>query len=162
VHGARAWYSLQGMTDAPPSRYRIIERDRRLIVIDQWGQQPPRGAEPVNPLTSGSKPSGSRRPAANPLAGLRRTGFDGRAELVTQRWYDAKGPRTLKLDSGTAALLGRARGILLGAIVLFVVLAIWMPWVLVIPALLVFQPKARKSMLAASTAYIDRLEAGLL
>ena len=129
------------MTDAPPSRYRIVEQDRKLVVIDQWNDKaaPPR-------------PAPSRTPS---LAAPRRTKFDGSAELVTNRLYDLNAPRTIALDPGAALLVSRLRHALMIAAVLYGVLAIWKPWLIVIVPLLL-QPRVRKAVRARITAWLDR------
>ncbi|HVI98109.1 MAG TPA: hypothetical protein VM657_03500 [Sphingomonas sp.] len=132
--------------EAPPQRYRVVERDRRLHVIDTWAQ--------------GGTPAPTRLPPAEPrAAGLDRINFGGAATLTTRSWYDLKGPRTLTLDPGAAALVSRARlvGIALAAV--FMLAVIWMPTLLVLLALL-FQPKNWKNARARATAWLDRFEPG--
>ena len=93
----------------PPPRYRVVERGRRLEVIDTRG---------------GGSPSDSRRDKAprnqllNPddgMAKLFRTvalalslgarDDDGRPLFTTADWFDAKGPRTVVLDDRGAQRL---------------------------------------------------------
>ena len=122
------------MTDIPPPRYRIVERDRRLEVID----------------THRDAPDGSARRPALPLPRPRRTGFDGRAELTTHQFYDDKGPRTLVLDPGSAAMIRYARA----AATAGVIAAIWMPCLLALPFAL-FADGVRKPLRAGITRWLD-------
>jgi len=85
------------------------------------------------------------------------TKFDGSARLTTHRFYDEKGPRTIDLDPGSAAIVGRVR---LGAIVAalaFVVLVIAAPWVLVLPFVL-GQKKIREPVRDWITRWLDGVE----
>jgi len=79
------------MTEVPPSRYRVVERGRRLEVIDTR----------VDP---GAAPS--RREV---LRGLpNKTRFDGTREWTTRGWYDAGGPRRVRLGPVGMQALGYA------------------------------------------------------
>ena len=112
------------MTEAPPSRYRVVEEGRRLVVIDRWeqGKRP----APVStgtladlaPYEPGSTSSAIQAPALQAptrespgmaAGSLRRTSFDGRAELRTHPFFDAKGPRTIMLVPGGTSLAKGAR-----------------------------------------------------
>ncbi len=145
------------MTDAPPSRYHIVERGRRLVVIDRWhGDKPDSTTSLARPATGNPVSTGTPRPGT-----LRRTGFDGRAEVVTHPLYDRKGPRTLRLDAGTAASLRRMRMGLLMAVAVLAILLFWMPW-LIVPAVVVLaSSRTRAGMRDRSTALVDRLQARL-
>ncbi len=144
------------MTDAPPSRYHIVERGRRLVVIDRW---------------HGSKPGSTALPgtAANNLASLdtprpgtlRRTSFDGRAEFVTHPFYDRKGPRTLKLDASTAASIRRVQMGLAAAAAVLAILVFWTPWLIVPAVVLLTSSRTRAGMRNGMTALVDRLQARL-
>lgn len=117
----------------PPSRYRVVERGRRLEVIDTFsGEAPaPAGRTPMD-------------------AGL----------MVTNRTFDLKAPRTLRLDDAGMATVGRARliaGLLVAAIV---VLGIAVPWLLVVPVIVLLQPKLRAQVRGATTRWLDRYDPG--
>jgi hypothetical protein len=127
--------------EAPPQRYRVVEQDRRLRVIDTWAKGAPQATAAAE--------------AARGRPGLRRLDFGGTAELTTQHWYDLNGPRTLTLDPGAAALVSRARLAAIGLAVAYVVLAIAWPGALVLLAL-VFQPKLWKGARERVTTWLDR------
>lgn len=134
------------MPDRQPSRYRIIERDRQLVVIDQWSDDQTRTAKPLTPMRSW----------AGRFAGLQQMKFDGSAEWVTHTLYDLKAPRTIRLDPVSALLISRVRVGLLVGVVLYGVAAIWLPWLMVAIPILV-QPGPQKKIRAQTTGWIDRL-----
>lgn len=127
------------MTAIPPPRYRIVERDRRLEVIDTRGAAPDKRA--------------TRLPAL-PLPKPRRTGFDGRAELTTHPFYDDNGPRTMMLDPGSAAMIGHAKLAAIVAVMAVVIVAIWMPWLIALPFALLADG-VRKPVRAGITRWLD-------
>ena len=131
------------MTDVPPPRYRVVERNRRLDVIDTRAGQAR--------TSDASAPRRERRPA------IAKVSFDGTADLMTQRFYDDKAPRSIRLDPGRAATVGRIK---VGALVLalaFVVAVVTMPWLLAIPFAL-FSEQVRKPIRRRVTAWLDQAE----
>ena len=120
-------------TEVPPSRYRVVERGRRLEVIDTLSGEAaaPAGRSPIDART-----------------------------LVTHRLYDDKAPRSLRLDEGSAAEIGRAKLIAGGVVVAIVVVALAMPWLLIVPAIALFQPKVRGQLRAGITRWLDRYDPG--
>ncbi|MFA5969881.1 MAG: hypothetical protein WC816_11670 [Sphingomonas sp.] len=145
----------------PPSRYRIIERDRRLVVIDTWdGSQP--GDRIGMPLerqagSGTSKPVGPPSGRATLFLGPYPTAFDGRAEFLTHAIYDKKAPRTLMLDPGSARLVSRIRLVLVGVAMIAVIGLIW-NILLAMPLMLLFNDNVRGWLRDRSTAWIDRLQ----
>jgi len=134
----------------PPSRWRVIERDRRLEVIDtRTGERltKTRAAEPAS------------RPAANrsPIPLLRQTRFDGGGELTTHRLYDGKAPRTIQLDAGSAAAVSRVQLGLAGAAMLFLVAVVALPWLLGL-LVLPLRREVRQPIRRRITAWLDRVE----
>lgn len=133
----------------PPSRYRVVEKGRRLVVIDtQTGEPPARaGRDAASDVT--------------PL-GPERIAFDGRSVLVTRRFYDDKAPRRLTLDEGTTRWLEGARSLAIGGAVLGIVLLIFLPWLAfgAVPiAVLLLRPQGRAALRALATRWLDRYEA---
>jgi len=126
------------MHNQPPSRYRIVERDRRLVVIDTWqdGTQPPDTPQ-------------------HPNSPFRRIAFDGRATLTTHALYDSKGPRTIMLDPGSAATLKGIRIALILAVPA-IAIAAWFAPILIVAPIVLLQRGARARLRAAATAWLDR------
>ena len=137
----------------PPPRYRIVERGRRLEVIDTLDGRSI-GTAPVDP-------AGSDRARFALPALPRRTRFDGSADLTTSRFYDDKGPRLVKLDTVAAAQLGWAKTITIALLFVYVVAIIWQPWLIAAP-LLLLQDGVRKPLRAAITRWLDRVAATTL
>jgi hypothetical protein len=137
-------------TDIPPSRWRVVERNRRLEVIDtHTGERlaPPRPAEPLPPRSS-DRPS-------MPL--LRQTRFDGGGELTTHRLFDERAPRTIALDAGSAATVSRIQiGLPIVAMVALAAVALW-PWLLAL-LVLPFRGEVRRPFRRRITAWLDRVE----
>jgi len=132
----------------PPSRYRVVEKGRRLVVIDtRTGEAPTRvGRDAVKDLPLGPE----------------RIAFDGRSVLVTRRFYDDKAPRRLTLDEGATRWLEGARSLAIGGAVLAVVLLIFLPWLalVVIPvAALLLRRQGRAALRALATRWLDRYDA---
>jgi hypothetical protein len=106
------------MSTPPPPRYRVVERGRRLVVIDTWDK----GAAPVGaPTPPTSPPTPSNLPRAMDATPQRAGGIgrllvslacggamDGqwRPILTTKEYYDAKGPREIILSPPAARRLG--------------------------------------------------------
>lgn len=132
------------VTDMPPPRWKVIERGRRLEVIDTQASGS-RRLSPVDPT----------RPARLSLP--RRVRFDGGAELTTHPLYDDHAPRTILLDPGSAATLKRVQAAAVIAGVLLVVALVFWPWLL-IGAVPLFQRDIRRPLRAAATRWLDRVE----
>lgn len=139
-------------THPPPPRYRVVERGRRLEVIDT------RTGEAIRP---------SPVPAASERAGAGRwptlpeqQGFDGRGVLATHRWYDAKAPRRVSLDPVTMQRLGLAKGVAIVGAMTIVLLAIAIPAVLafLLAPLALLDRRPREAARAGVTAWLDRLD----
>lgn len=141
---------------SPPSRYRIEERNKRLVVIDQWAgtdaairvvpQDQTRGADntPKAPPTP-TPPSSVRKRAVPAQAGgpgsadafarlfvSGRTDAAGRPLLVTQSWYDARGPRTVALSPEAMGQIHRLTLVLLVFAVMLVIVAVSFPALLIV------------------------------
>lgn len=138
------------MTDMPPPRFRVIERGRRLEVIDTRTGQPV-ARQPEKPT--------SPKTAETPRSRLpQKIRFDGGAVWTTHRLYDAKGPRRLTLDAGSVQQLQMAgAGLVVGA-VLWAGLALFFPPLWVLPTILA-SGKSRAALRGAVTAWLDRIEA---
>ena len=131
------------MPGQPPlSRYRIYERHRRLVVVDQWEA----------PLTRGMiAPPALKLPGGK----LQRIAFDGRTAFTTHRLFDTKGPRTIILDPGGASVIGGIKvALVVGAATLVALAFIW-PYFL-LPLILLLQRRFRHQLRAGATAWLDR------
>lgn len=131
----------------PPPRYRIFERDRRLVVVDSWTAEGPKAEMP------NLAPRERRR--ASRLGRLKRVAFDGRMRLTTHGLFDEKAPRTILLDPGSAATIRSIKILVAVAIAVLVFVAVSMPYLL-LGLLVLAQPKPRARLRAAITAWLDR------
>lgn len=139
------------MTRIPPTRYRVVERGRRLEVIDtQAGQAPPARR------TETPRPMDGKAPRFKLPEKLR---FDGGGAWTTNGFYDAKGPRTLTLDPGAMQKLRYAGGGLVAIVIVWALLGFVIPVVWGAPLLLI-NPKVRDTVRKHMTGFIDGLESG--
>ncbi|RYD88754.1 MAG: hypothetical protein EOP61_32960, partial [Sphingomonadales bacterium] len=92
--------------DAPGTRYKVVERGRRLEVIDTWNgnatvtttrAEPAQRAPQLNASAAMESMSATRREPPAPIEAIRAPKLDqrGRGLLHTKPWYDAKGPRQI-------------------------------------------------------------------
>lgn len=121
--------------DAPPSRYRVIEKDGRLIVIDNSTGRPASTTSPIPPPSA--RPGGSPSPVA-PAPGRLDSLADSLLRRVVREW-DSEGRAVIhwnwqtngkdrrwdaRLDQGQQRRLGRALVALLSAPI-FIMLVIF-------------------------------------
>lgn len=137
------------MSEAPPSRYKVVERGRRLVVIDSAT-----GEEVTHGRTARER---GAAPAPKPSPGMRRTGFDGRARFTTHRFYDLKGPRTLALNPVGADQVRGVRATAVIVAVAFVALALSWPWLLILPVVLAQRP-VRDGIRRIATKWLDQFD----
>lgn len=143
------------VTQAPPSRYKVVERGRRLVVIDtHTGLPATREVKPATPP-----------PPPMPVSAVieKRTvntvdDRSGNAVLTTSRFYDLKGPRRIVINEGASNRLNRGIGGIVIALIAFAVLAVFFPLLLLLPAMLLFQPKARAAFRNWMTARLDEAD----
>ncbi|TPG15560.1 hypothetical protein [Sphingomonas oligophenolica] len=135
-----AWIAARSPTDIPPSRYRIVERGRRLEVID-------------------TRPGGTRARAGRPepmeggaLPRLSTVKFDGTSELLTARWFDDHGPRRVTLTGETLRPVWV--GLALGVAILIAVATFFPMALIVIPV--VGGTKPRAALRSLATGWLDR------
>lgn len=113
------------MSTPPPTRYRVVERDRRLVVVDTWakGAPPGKGEPAPHPGVAGkptARPANATRPGiASPrgatglasilvrIACFGSDDGDGHPILSTVAYYDARGPRDITLSPAGERHLGR-------------------------------------------------------
>jgi len=133
----------------PPPRYRVVEKGRRLIVIDTRSGQPADG--------------GRGEPRDRTRLGPERIAFDGRAVLTTRPLYDDKAPRRLLLDEATARWLEAAKSLAIGAVMAMIVLVLFAPVLASVPViatLALLNPKVRALLRVPVTAWLDQFDAG--
>jgi hypothetical protein len=126
----------------PPTRYRVVEKGRRLVVIDTLTGAPVRehgdGTAPAPPVR--------RSPA----------GVDDGSVVTTQSWYDEKAPRTVRLNYATRQQIKNIRFAIAVVVAILVALSflLW-PYFPFLLAVLLLQPKLRKQARSAVTRWID-------
>lgn len=142
------------MTQPPPSRYRIVERGRRLEVIDT------RTGKPV-PSSVPPRLGQDDRKGRPLLQRLRRApaGVDDGNVFTTRRWYDEKGPRTVRMNFRTRAKIDRLRYGAAIAIALLVAFgALLWPVGPILLVSLASAPKLRAQLRAWTTRWVDGLD----
>ncbi|HET6523352.1 hypothetical protein [Sphingopyxis sp.] len=179
----------------PPSRFSVVERGGRLVVIDrETGQIPPTaaermdahdrrmGIEPVQPAAQAAparaetildlaeaapapqrtaprppndgkaaaramnrkQPWGQQArgkgPARIPQRPQSQSRASDRKTIVTAKWWDAKGPRTIELGpNGQSELTGRLMFLFFGVVIAAIVIAFIAPLLLFVAAFLLFR-----------------------
>ncbi|MDF7774238.1 hypothetical protein P1X14_03165 [Sphingomonas sp. AOB5] len=154
--------------DMPPTRYRVVEQGRRLVVIDNWtGQpvqysagtpQPPRNDLGAAPRSTIEQASATLRAHATTHKPQRTTnaGLGGADWIITtQSWFDDEGPRRLRISPGGQGGLTMTIGILAALAIAAIFFLGW----LLIPATLfvLLQSGPRKMIRAAITGWLTGL-----
>jgi len=128
----------------PPTRYRVVERGRRLVVIDtQTGA----------PVSQHGDPARPNLPVQRSPAGV-----DDGSVFATQRWFDDKAPRTVRLNYASRQQIKNIRFSIAIAVAVCVILGFLFWPLLVLLAVLLVQPKLHKRARAAVTGWIDGLD----
>jgi hypothetical protein len=152
--------------DVPPSRYRVVERGRRLIVLDTHNgnapvvRTPP--PEPAQPRREALAPSRQTTPedAAADLHRSMQAIRVGKADPVfeTQSWYDDKAPRRVRLKQGGG---GGGMGVAIVAIFIVAMIGfVTIGWpLLVVGGFLLLQSGTRKAFRRWVTRWLDGQEA---
>ncbi len=144
------------VTEIPPSRYKVVERDRRLVVIDTLTGKPASGPGPV-------APSDRAPPPDRPIAEGKPRRIDDRSGaqiLTTSPLYDLKAPRRIVMGDRFNEKIGAAiGGWLIGLFVAFVIAFLFFPWLLLVPVALLLQPKVRAAIRIWITARLDDVQA---
>ena len=162
------------MSQVPPPRYSIVERNRRLIVTDNWERDktPP---SPTLPSSSGrdllptkSGDSANRIVRAGEEGGtlLRRLALaacagaedaEGRPIFTSASWFDTKAKREFSLGRSGVERLGGTVLAFLMMIGFFVVLAFFIGFeALLIPVVLLVI--VGKNIAAVGTRWVDKLQ----
>lgn len=150
------------MTEVPPSRYKVVERGRRLVVIDTRTGAPasPEHGSMKSPARRSDPPPVSQRPVQE-TAPRRVDDRSGAAILTTSPLYDLKAPRQIVMDDRFNNRIGKAiGGWLIGLFFAFSIAFLFFPWLIVLPFVLVLQPKLRAAIRQWITARLDEVERG--
>ncbi|MDG2533694.1 hypothetical protein P6144_08555 [Sphingomonas sp. HITSZ_GF] len=147
----------------PPSRYRVVEQGRRLVVIDT------QAGGPVHPVPSapempGEKrrrmeaPRPSDRPAPRPTRPEPRGRYAGGEGIgfTTAPWFDKEAPRTIRINQEGQTQLGIVLLVLL-VVGGFLIAAIGWPIAIVL-GFLALNPKTRDGLRTAATTWITALD----
>lgn len=140
------------MRDAPPTRYKVVERGRRLEVLDTWNND-----APVKPMAGAPSPPARLDKAPSPRSVRPGPSPHSPGTLTTSAWYDAQGPRQIALTAaGEAKLKGlKAVG---GITAMFAALAIWFFWPLMLLAVFaLLRGDARTALRRGAATFIDRI-----
>lgn len=156
------------VTDAPPSRYKVIERGRRLVVIDTRTGRETASAPPPNRTRAPDKRGAGESPdpvdrmldhvASAVVSAAPRSVDDhsGRPILTTSSLYDLKGPRRVILDENTQRAF--AGTVIVTLVVGFVLLSVAVEWpaILIVPALVLIN--GTRPIRRWVTTWIDALD----
>ena len=165
--------------DMPPSRYRIVERGRQLVVIDtrpdadvaevRIESVPPgdalnpavtRTVEPsTSPVSEDRSGMGLLAQAGGSMGdALVRKAPSGEAEYFdTHRWFDEKGPRRVKLSAAGREQLNVALLTVLGGLGAGAAASVFASPLILLVGLTLFSGKTRTSIRAQITRWIDGL-----
>lgn len=152
----------RAVTEVPPSRYKVVERDRRLVVIDTLTGKPASAPGPVAPAVRQDHPAQS--PVERPVTEAEPRRIDdrsGAAILTTSPLYDLKAPRQIVMGDRFNEKIGKAiGGWLVGLFFAFAIAFLFFPWLIVLPFILALQPKLRAAIRQWITARLDEVQAG--
>ena len=140
--------------DAPPTRYKIVERGRRLEVVDTWN-----GNAPVRTFQDPAAAPARSSDAGAAVESMRAARLDqrGRTVLNTAAWYDAKGPRAITLSEQGKANLQAVRVFAVLALIVAALAAyLFWPFFLVLPFVLI-NGETRKSLRNGAARFLDGL-----
>ncbi|WEK44474.1 MAG: hypothetical protein P0Y64_06675 [Candidatus Sphingomonas colombiensis] len=149
--------------EPPPSRYRVVERGRRLEVIDTY--KGGRAATATPPIMASGGVARSlaptavasvTRPAKPPIGSLLATSPAANVPFVTMRLYDSKGPRTVRLDDRALIMVARVRLVALLLAMTWFLAALWQPLVAVLPLFLFARNGLGSAIRRRITNWLDR------
>jgi hypothetical protein len=150
------------VTDVPPSRYKVVERDRRLVVIDTLTGKPASAPGPIPPAARQDQSAPS--PVERPVTETEPRRIDDRSGaqiLTTSPLYDLKAPRQIVMGDRFNEKIGKAiGGWLIAAFFAFAIAFLFYPWLIVLPFVLALQPKLRAGIRRWITARLDEIERG--
>ncbi len=155
--------------DMPPSRYRVEERGRRLVVIDRASGREVSPTKSPFPLAEGNGRPGRSRLGTVPPPSAPPSGRGAPAwrfgiqrpkatpdSFVTRSWFDAKAPRTIKLNYAAHSRLAALRfgGAIVIALLVVGFFLFW-PWFPFTLAMVAAPQRSRALLREASTRWLD-------
>jgi hypothetical protein len=145
--------------DMPPTRYRVVEQGRRLVVIDNWAGAPVRPVTAPPPEMPGERRGRMEAPKPAPSVRAEARGRYAGGEgfsFVTARLYDDEGPRRIRMNKEGQTQLVAIAAVLAVVLVFLVVVA---GWLLFFPlVVLALNPKARGGLRTAATTWLTALD----
>lgn len=150
--------------DAPRTRYKVVERGRRLEVIDTWN-----GNAAVHSVRPDLGQRAMQHDAAEAVQALRDTRapvqtmrvpkLDQRGQRIlhTQGWYDAKGPRPIALTATGEAKVQGIKVIAIVMLVMFGVLILFSWPVAIVVAFVALRGGARQGLRTAGAKMLDTI-----
>ncbi len=145
------------VTEIPPSRYKVVERDRRLVVIDTLTGKP---ASAPGPIAQPDRQPTPDRPITE-TEPRRIDDRSGAQVLTTSPLYDLKAPRRIVMGDRFNDKIGKAiGGWVIGLFFAFSIAFLFFPWLIVVPFVLALQPKLRAAIRQWITARLDDVERG--
>ena len=152
----------RAVTEVPPSRYKVVERDRRLVVIDTLTGKPASAPGPIPPAARHDHPA--PLPAEAPVIESEPRRIDDRSGaqiLTTSPLYDLKAPRQIVMGERFNEKIGKAiGGWLVAAFFAFSIAFMFYPWLIILPFVLILQPRLRAAIRSWITARLDEVERG--
>jgi hypothetical protein len=152
------------MMQPPPSRYKVVERGRRLEVIDTRTGEPASRSIPL-PRAGGTRgeigraPRDLTGPPASPASARGATGESAGIDtdvFVTRSWFDDKAPRPIRMNFANRQRLLNLRWGAAIAVALLVALSfLFWPLAIMLVIALAAGPKLRAQLRAASTSWLD-------
>lgn len=141
--------------DMPPSRYKVVEKGRRLIVVDRLTGEQIKHQIHAQPHRSEQRYGleSMERPAPPPAPRKEGPGRMG-GVFTTQDWYDDKAPRALMLNDQAFNTL------LFAGVVLFAIgfaAFVFIGWFALFAVGLLFQKGAWAALKRGVTAWLDDL-----
>lgn len=142
--------------DMPPTRYQVVERGRRLIVVDRWNGGAPVAGMPIQQAARLDRPRQRMRAPAPSRNAARPEYLSEPRVLTTQRWFDDKGPRRVRLTEQSRTSLGIATAVLLMSALVVVAILQW--FALPVFGFFLLQPGVRGAIRKGATVWLDSLD----
>jgi hypothetical protein len=150
------------MMRPPPSRYKVVERGRRLEVIDTRTGRPASSSVPLSGRRGGDarerRDDLSGPPTAFEINSGAKAGSAGidTDSFSTSRWYDDKAPRRIRLNyTNRQRLLSLRWGAAIAVALLVVLSFLFWPLAILLVVALAAGPKLRAQLRTGSTRWLD-------